>query len=649
MTTIDLAAATWTLCGWRPWTWKMRKSMETGAFFKPDIPPLPMAVPGSVQGALRTAGIIPDWLTGFGSLESEWVEHRHWEAMTEIAAGAIPVGGHVELQADGLDHAGFILVDAKTVAEFSGTLLRHRVDLSAQMNDGKAHVLSIVFLSPPDEQGQLGFTSKSHHFKPRFSYSWDWCPRLVTSGIWDGLRLGLGVPAVEVVKARSAVADDFSTGTVHLRLRATLASTVQVALKHVGGSEYATGTCTLHAGDNDVHLSITHPALWWPNGHGAQNLYDLTVTIDHAAIDRRQVGFKRVRWLHNPGAPESALPWLCEVNGEQIFLQGANWTPVHLDWHSTKRADYQTLINLYQNLGLNMLRVWGGAYLERTDFYELCDHAGLMVWQEFPLSSSGIDNYAPEDPAAIVQLCAIAKDYIARRGHHACKLLWCGGNELQESKRGSKVGDGVPLDLTHPCLAALNEVVAEADPGTRFIPCSPSGPTFSPGESAFGKGIVHHVHGPWNHTGPWADWERYWARDEATLRSETGMPGASSAAIIRKYRGTNTVAWPPVRENRYWLHSSAWWLQWDEFKAELENLAPEAGLDRYCALSQERQAKALTIAAGASKARFPGCGGFIVWMGHDCFPCGANTAIIDVDGGTKPAYDALQKIFVQKA
>ena len=39
-------------------------------------------------------------------------------------------------------------------------------------------------------------------------------------------------------------------------------------------------------------------------------------------------------------------------------------------------------------------------------------------------------------------------------------------------------------------------------------------------------------------------------------------------------------------------------------------------------------------------------GGIIIWMGHDCFPCSANTAILDFEGKPKPAAIALGKIFL---
>jgi beta-mannosidase len=62
-------------------------------------------------------------------------------------------------------------------------------------------------------------------------------------------------------------------------------------------------------------------------------------------------------------------------------------------------------------------------------------------------------------------------------------------------------------------------------------------------------------------------------------------------------------------------------------------------------LSQKKQADYLAFAAKSCKDRFPGCAGFLVWMGHDAFPCPANTSVIDFEQHPKPGYKALQKIF----
>jgi beta-mannosidase len=70
-----------------------------------------------------------------------------------------------------------------------------------------------------------------------------------------------------------------------------------------------------------------------------------------------------------------------------------------------------------------------------------------------------------------------------------------------------------------------------------------------------------------------------------------------------------------------------------------------ANLEEYVAWSQERQRAALTFAVRTTKARFPGIGGIILWMGHDCFPCTSNTSVIDLHGHPKPAAVALAEIW----
>lgn len=647
MTRISLTDQPWQLLGWRPFGWQIGRSMELGMSLRSDIAPITAKVPGSVQNNLLAAGLIKDWNQGLDSRACEWVEHRHWEFYTELSAGSLPAAETVALCADCLDHSGWILVDGKMAATFSGSLKRHRIDLGSVLADGRAHTLAIVFDTPPEEQGQIGFTSRSRHFKPRYNYSWDFCPRFVPIGIGGSLWLECGTAAAELVRLTTRLADDYTTGELTAVISAR-AEGRTLRLRLLKNSvEISDDARVLTGGQNTVDFSFPSVAPWWPNGLGEQTLYEVVLALeDGTEFARRRVGFKHVTWEPCEDAPADALPWICVVNGRRIFIQGVNWTPVRLDYLSVTKHQYKERIDLYRDMGSNVLRVWGGAFLESETFYTLCDEAGLLVWQEFPLSSSGIDNYAPEDPAALTELKAIATDYIRRRSHHACRLLWCGGNELQHAE-GRKTGTGIPLTMEHPCMAVLGDVVEAEDPGTRFLPTSSSGPQFMALEKNYGKGLHHDVHGPWNLENL-DDWRRYWSGDDALLRSETGMPGAASVDCILRYAGIDG-AWPPSGENPLYMHACAWWLQWDKFRAQIEDLEPAVGLRRYVELSQQLQADALTVAAATCKERFPRCGGILLWMGHDLFPCPVNTAVIDFDATPKAAYYAVRELFRSSA
>jgi beta-mannosidase len=338
------------------------------------------------------------------------------------------------------------------------------------------------------------------------------------------------------------------------------------------------------------------------------------------------------------------------VNGKPVFLQGANWVPPKAIYHDTTRADYENLIRLYQDMGANVLRVWGGGILETHDFYDLCDHAGILVWQELPLSSSGVENCPPDTPEAIAQLTRIARSYVQRRAHHASLLLWSGGNELTWGGPNEKTGI-LPVDEQHPCIAALRDTLTTCDPAHRFVATSPTGPRFCADAKEYGQGLHHDIHGPWGLGGFEGDtfeerlekWRAYWKDDDSLFRSETGMPGAASAECIERYADADLV-WPP--QGRYWMHTAAWWTQWDLCRKDMEPIADKhAGIDAYIEQTQAQQAQAYGFAAKVCKARFPKCGGFIIWMGHDCFPCLANNSVIDFLCTPKPAYFALQEIF----
>ena len=351
-----------------------------------------------------------------------------------------------------------------------------------------------------------------------------------------------------------------------------------------------------------------------------------------------RVGFKCARWHPCEGAPANAEPWICEVNGERVFLQGVNWSPVRMTYGSVTRALYAERLARYAEMGMNVLRVWGGAFLEKPDFYELCDELGLMVWQEFPLSSSGCENLPPRSPEVLAELAEIAASYVWRRGGHACHLLWSGGNELTQTDDRL-----TPVDETHPAIALMAGVAARLDPDKRFVATSPSGPSFAFDPSLAGVGLHHDTHGPWVIEGSLEDWKAHWDGHDAMLISEVGAPGCASLDTMRRYAG-GLALWPPSVDNPLWQLRQPWWIQWDRLAGSHGFAEGREELARYVSVSQAEQAEALAYMVASCKRRFPRCGGVMLWMGHDCYPCLANTSIVDYEGNPKPAAEALARV-----
>lgn len=604
---------------------------EMGVTPDAEVRAVPAKVPGSVQFSLRDAGIIADWNLGMNYRQCEWVENRHW--IYEVALPDEWFKSHkaFRLNCRGLDYCGLVLFNGKTIGEFVGTQIPHVFDITEHLNDS-ANKLAIVFECAPRWLGQYGRTSKMNEWKPRFNYSWDWVCRLVQTGIWGDISIE-AIDESEIASFR-CVAD---ADTLQMHGKTVGGKAIKLALSKDG--HIVREETVSHSGEFDVTWSDLSVDLWNPNMHGDQPLYDVTCTLfdDNSELDSitKRVGFRHVEWQSCEGAANGADPWICVVNGKPIFLQGVNWTPILPNFADVKKADYRKRLELYRDLGCNMLRVWGGAFLETETFYSLCDELGLMVWQELPLSSSTDDSWPPEDEKSIAEMSAVAESYIERRQHHASLIIWCGGNELSDL--------GKPCDLSHPMLAQFAEIVRKNDPTRRFLPTSSSGPMFAASPENYGKGIHWDIHGPWKAQGNLDDdWTQYWAGDDALLRSETGCPGASSAELIRRYSG-DIDPMPATTDNPLWYRHTTWWTEWSVFVQEIGH-EPES-LEEYVEWSQARQAKALSIAVTACKNRFPRCGGVLLWMGHDCFPCSANTSIIDFEGNPKPAALALCKIW----
>lgn len=646
----DLSELDWKLTGWHPNSWRMKDAKGVAFGKDSDIKAVECKLPCSVQKALLDAGIIDDWNVANNYRNSEWIEHRHWIFTSFIPKDWIKNGKKYILKCDGLDYSGEIYINDVLVYDFQNAYINHEVDLTEALNkalESDDIIFRIAFKEAPYWQGCFGKTTEMTTGKPRYYYTWDWTCRVVQTGIWDSIRIvELEKEEIDYIDIDTNV-DLNSVNKGSLDVTGYMTGDTQgTALIELLDEGFVVKSENVILSDNSfsVNWHDLDIKLWYPNGNGDQKLYELTISItdsDGKIIDEdiKRIGFKHISWELTAGAPVDSTKWLCVVNGTPTFIQGFNWVPPKNNFADVIFEDYKVLIDIYKDLGVNILRVWGGAVLEREVFYNLCDEAGIMVWQEFPVSSSGLENYPPEDSKIIDMLSQVATSYIKRRKHHASLLMWCGGNELFTVQDNF----GIPCGTEHPLLGKFKEIVNRLDHNRHFIPASPTGPRMYCDLNNVGKGLHQNTHGPWKAAGTVEEWNDLFDREDSMFRAETGAPGCSDIEILKAYSG-DLQPYPITAENDYWARPMCWWVEVDDYKREVGRY-PKT-MEEYVAWSQQRQADLLVKAVGSCKSKFPKCGGFIIWMGHDNYPCPGNTSVIDYHRNLKPAAIALkEKVF----
>jgi hypothetical protein len=391
-------------------------------------------------------------------------------------------------------------------------------------------------------------------------------------------------------------------------------------------------------------LNVTEPRLWWPNGYGRPELYHLKVkftttgagesdstslrfgirelSYELTLMDRegrlRRVEFvpsvaslaarQRVVNVSHEGIIESAEGWVASltpggeesasirpvedrraspfmiirVNGVRIACKGGNWG---LD-DSRKRVTRERMepfFRLHRDAHLTMIRNWAGQNTEEV-FYELADEYGLLVWNDFWLSTQDW-NLEPDDPALFI---ANARDTITRFRNHPSIAIWCGRNE------------GVPPPIINE---GLDELVRSLDGARYYIPNS--------------RSINLQDSGPWNYGEP----SSFHTRRGRGFSTEIGLPSPPSADTMRAMLSAPD-AWPPSDAWAYhdW-HAKGGQEVTAFLKAMDEELGPPTSLDDF-----DRKAQMINYVS--HRAMFEGFNahlwnpnsGRLMWMTHPAWP-----------------------------
>jgi beta-mannosidase len=642
--TLTLNGADWKVKDYYGEDWRWRDShisvrFDAGAWY-------PAAVPGTVANDLLAAGEIPNPYFERNSRLIEWIPARTWVYRKVFTVDAARRGQRAQLRFEGIDYAAQIFLNGHDLGAHSGMYVPALFDVDGGMlNYGGENVLAVVILPAPHEEPQVGRSSRVRTHKSRMTYWWDFCPRMVHVGLWDDVTLRFsGDVRLDDVYVRPRLDDALQRADVDVTL-ALDARTAQVALAvevviRDGDAVVSRLTAVRRAGAGANHLTLTlpvdQPRLWYPNGHGDQPLYTAEVSLsgaDGAGHDRRLVrfGIRRIEMIPNAGADPSARPYALVVNGQRVYIKGWNWVPLDAMYGVPRPEKLDHLLTLAQRAHVNLLRVWGGGLIEKSAFYERCDELGLLVWQEFIQSSSGIDNNPPTDPGFIAHMVREAGQIIPRRRNHPSLAIWCGGNELTAS------GD-VPLDDTHPMLGALGDVERRLDPDRVWLPTSPTGPVFGNTlkNLRHNPDDLHDVHGPWEYQGVRQHYELY-NLGSALLHSEFGVEGLTN---LKSLNATVSPVnqFPVTLTNPVWQHLGAWWVKeklWREVWGDVDNITT------LVRATQWMQAEGLRYALEADRRRKYRSSGTLPWQFNEPFPMAACTSAVDYYQQPKPLYYAV--------
>lgn len=393
--------------------------------------------------------------------------YTYWFACPFTMEALLP-GQHAWLNFRGINYKAEIYLNGKRVntVTHEGMFLRQSYDITSYLKENGTNVLAVLVF-PPDHVGnpnggQGGDGQIARNCTMQYTPGWDWIQpvRDRNTGIWDEVSIAVTknvrvqhpyvvtkVPGVRIPRASKQEPAYLET-SVELE---NVSDQIQkgTAVATYKGKELRVQV-SLEPGEKKLvsfpKETIRNPKLWWPNGIGQQPLEEIHFSFieqtTQQVSDQQSVrfGIREIQTRKNEqnGGREFY------VNGQRIYITGGNY--IDSDWLlrlSPERYDHE--VRFHAEMNLRMIRVWGGALLERPEFYQACDKYGILVFQD--LWGSGDCNGAWEDltkldsrerrweyPDNHALFLQMAEDQIKMIRNHPSLCFWCGANEWPLAK-----------------------------------------------------------------------------------------------------------------------------------------------------------------------------------------------------------------------
>ncbi len=398
--------------------------------------------------------------------------------------------------------------------------ISHTFDVDGILCDGE-NTLDVYFYSPVKAvEGrkparECAFTKERLNTRrTQCTYGWDWVARFVTCGI--------GNVALNQYEKNEARVDSVYVYTRNIdSYGAYIGISAEINKDALGkiytfdvyddeGNKVKSHSKYISYPRYDFNLSIENAHLWYPRGYGAQPLYTLCISCDGKKVHSELFGIRTVKIIQEVDEKDSEnyerclmlkesgfdkvydrneefSSFILVVNGVKVLCMGANWVPCEPYDVGGNEEKISEILKLGTEMGVNMIRVWGGGTFECEHFYDECSRLGIMVTQDFLMACG---RYPEKEDWFIKELNKEAEYAAKLLRNKPCLMWWTGDNE------NATGGNDTMEDYMGRASATygIHPVLMKLDYMRDFLPSSPYGGNLYASNTA---GTTHNT----NHLG----------------------------------------------------------------------------------------------------------------------------------------------------
>lgn len=430
-------------------------------------------------------------------------EDRMWyrRTFTVPSDWRIGSGKHLQLNFGAVDWRAEVYVNGTKVTEHQGGYDKFSADVTAALKPGRTQELIVGVYDPTDAQGG----ENPPVGKQRLDPSGIWYTP--SSGIWQTVWMEpVATDHVDSLK----LTPDVKNSRLTVEPQGVKDGLPVSATAYAGHRKVATVTGRT---GQPLTLKISNPRLWSPDD---PFLYDLKVSVGADRVGS-YFGMRSIAVEQVNGTPRTVL------NGKPVFMMATldqGFWPDGLHTAPTDEALAYDL-KMHKEMGFNAVRKH--IKVEPDRWFYWADRLGLMVWQDMPAMTAGVDPNAASRAEYEREMKQMIDEHISSPS----VVMW-----VTSTRAGASTTR--PASPTRP------------SPGTRpgsSTPCraSTSASTEAPATSSTSTATrARHYRPTPTGNGPWSA-----ASTAASASRYPDTPGPSSSPTWTSTpRRTPTTTWP---------------------------------------------------------------------------------------------------------